>query len=102
MTAILDGNVSAPGYPPLPTDRLEIDGSKGTLVYDAARLYIVGSDEALVRYDLVKNYQICWTECIRSFVHGLRTGEPFPTDRLDNLETLKLMEASYKAAGVKF
>jgi D-apiose dehydrogenase len=31
----------------------------------------------------------------------LRTGKAFPTDRLDNLETLKLMEASYKAAGVK-
>ncbi len=101
MTAVLDGNVSAPGYPPLPTDRLEIVGSKGTLIYDADRLYLVGSEETPLKYDLVKNYQICWTECIRSFVHGLRTGEPFPTDRLDNLETLKLMEASYKAAGVK-
>jgi D-apiose dehydrogenase len=33
-------------------------------------------------------------------VNGIRTGWPFPTDRLDNLETLKLMEASYAAAGV--
>ena len=102
MTAVLDGNVAAPGYPPLPTDRLEIVGTLGTLVYDADRLFIVGKDEPPLRYDLEKNYQICWTECIRSFVSGLRTGEPFPTDRLDNLETLKLMEASYKAAGVKF
>ena len=81
MTAVLDGNVSAAGYPPLPTDRLEIVGCTGTLIYDTDRLYIVGKDEAPLKYDLAKNYQICWTECIRSFVHGLRTGEPFPTDR---------------------
>jgi hypothetical protein len=33
-------------------------------------------------------------------VRGLRDGRPFSIDRLDNLETLKLMEASYVAAGV--
>jgi D-apiose dehydrogenase len=39
---------------------------------------------------------------VRDFVQGLRTGAPFQTDRLDNLETLKLMEASYVAAGVRW
>ena len=32
---------------------------------------------------------------------GMRTGARFPTDRLDNLETLKLMESSHMAAGVR-
>ncbi len=102
MTAVLDGNVSAPGYPAMPTDRLEIIGSKATLVYDGDRMYIVGSTDDPLRYDPAADYQVCWTETIRNFVHGLRSGEPFATDRLDNIETLKLMGASYLAAGVQF
>ena len=49
-----------------------------------------------------KNYQVCFSSAVREFVHGIRSGNPFPTDRLDNLETLKLMESCYVAAGVKF
>ena len=33
---------------------------------------------------------------------AISSGSPFPTDRLDNLETLKLMESCYLSAGVKF
>jgi hypothetical protein len=46
--------------------------------------------------------QICFTSAIQDFVRGLRTGEPFQTDRLDNFETLALMESCYVAAGVEF
>jgi len=45
---------------------------------------------------------VCFSSAVREFVHGIRSGKPFPTDRLDNLETLKLMESCYIAAGVKF
>jgi predicted dehydrogenase len=34
-------------------------------------------------------------------VEGLRTGRAFAADRLDNLQTLELMEACYVAAGVQ-
>jgi predicted dehydrogenase len=102
LGAVLDGNISAPGYGPLPADRLEIMGSKGTLIYDRDRLYMAGSDEPPELFDLAKNYQVCFSSAVREFVHGIRSGTPFPTDRLDNLETLKLMESSYIAAGVKF
>ena len=101
LTAVLDGNISAPGYGPLPTDRVEIMGTRGTLVFDRDRLTMAGSDEPPVVFDLAKNYQICLSSAVREFVNGIRSGRPFPTDRLDNLETLKLMEASYVAAGVK-
>jgi D-apiose dehydrogenase len=100
LTAVLDGNISAPGYGPLPTDRVEIMGTRGTLVFDRDRLTMVGSVDAPVVFDLAKNYQVCFSAAVREFVNGIRTGRPFPTDRLDNLETLKLMEASYAAAGV--
>lgn len=98
-TAILDGNISAAGYPPLPVDRLELIGSRGTMICDVDRLYVLGDAEPLV-YDLAKNYQLCFTNAIQDFVRGLRTGQAFQTDRLDNLETLKLMESCYARAGV--
>jgi predicted dehydrogenase len=101
LTAVLDGNISAPGYGPLPIDRVEIMGTRGTLVFDRDRLYMAGSDEPPMVFDLAKNYQICFSSAVREFVNGIRTGRPFPTDRLDNLETLKLMESCYLAAGVK-
>jgi predicted dehydrogenase len=102
MTVVMDGNISAPGYGPMPADRLEIMGTKGTLVFDRDRLFLAGSEEAPVVFDLAKNYQACFTSAVREFVRGIRDGKPFATDRLDNLETLKLMEASYVAAGMKF
>jgi D-apiose dehydrogenase len=101
LTAVLDGNISAPGYGPLPTDRVEIMGTRGTLVFDRDRLAMAGSNEAPVVFDLAKNYQICFSSAVREFVRGLRDGKPFAIDRLDNLETLKLMESCYVAAGVK-
>ena len=100
ITAVLDGNISAPGYGPLPTDRLEIMGTRGTLLFDRDRLTMAGSDEEPVVFDLAKNYQACFSSAVAEFVHGLRENRPFAMDRLDNLETLKLMEQSYIAAGV--
>ena len=100
LTAILDGNISAPGYGPMPMDRLEIMGTRGTLIFERDRLCMAGAEETPVVFDLAKNYQLCFTQAIREFVRGVRDGTPFPTDRLDNLETLKLMESCYVAAGI--
>ena len=100
LTAILDGNISAPGYGPMPMDRLEIMGTRGTLIFERDRLYMAGAEDAPVVFDLTKNYQLCFTQAIREFVRGVRDGTPFPTDRLDNLETLRLMESCYVAAGI--
>ncbi len=100
LTAVMDGNISAPGYGPLPMDRLEVMGTRGTLIFERDRLYLAGSDEPPVVFDLARNYQTCFTRAIQEFVHGIRDDIPFPTDRLDNLETLRLMESCYVAAGI--
>jgi D-apiose dehydrogenase len=100
LIALLDGNFSAPGYPALPSDRLELIGSRGTLLFDGERLSLAGSPAPPVVFDPEKNYQVCFTTAIQHFVEGLRTGAPFATDARDNLETLKLMEACYVTAHI--
>jgi predicted dehydrogenase len=100
LTAVLDGNISAPGYGPMPADRFEIMGTRGTLLFDRDRLALVGSDAPPVVFDLAASYQACFSHEVRDFVEGIRDRRPFATDRLDNLETLRLMEACYRAAGV--
>lgn len=99
--AVADGTLCAPGYPPLPSDRLELIGTKGTLIMDFDRVYLVGDEDNAVQVDLVGRYQECFTYAIRDFVEGIRHGRPFETDRLDNLQTLRLMEECYRVAGVE-
>jgi D-apiose dehydrogenase len=93
VDVVLDGNISCPGSGPLPVDRLEIAGTTGTLLFDRDRLSLLGSSTPPMQFDLVKNYQICFTRSIEDFAAGLLSGQPFQTDRLDNLETLRLMES---------
>jgi len=98
FTAVLDGSYSARGYPVTPVDRLEIMGSRATLLYDVTCLSLVGSEEPTLTFDPLNTYQAPFTAAIRHFVHGLRTGEPFETEAADNLEVLRLVEACYDAA----
>ncbi len=96
---VVDANISALGYPPLPIDRLEILGDGDTLVLDGAELRLLSRKDPVTVHDLKANYQACFTGAVSEFVNGLRTGAPFATDRLDNIETLRLMEAIYRIAG---
>ncbi len=98
LTAVLDGNFSALGYPVTPVDRLEVVGSRATLLYDATHLSIVGRADPPLAFDPERDYQVCFTAAILHFVDGLRTGRPFATEASDNLEVLRLVEACYAAA----
>lgn len=101
LIATADGCICAPGYPPLHGDRLEIIGTAGTVVMDYNRVFLVGAEGEAVEVDLLGRYQECFDHAIREFVTGVRHGTPFETDRLDNLETLRLMESVYQAVGVE-
>ncbi len=101
LIATADGCICAPGYPPLHGDRLEVVGTHGTVVMDYNRVFLVGQEEAAEEVDLLARYQECFDHAIREFVDGVRTGTPFETDRLDTLETLRLMDSVYAAAGVE-
>lgn len=94
----LEGTFSAPGYPPLPRDRLELIGDRGTMILDFDRLYLVGQEGDAIQFDLAARYQECFSHAIDQFVDGVRNATPFESDRLDNLKTLQLVEACYREA----
>lgn len=96
-----DGCLCAPGYTPLHGDRLEVIGTTGTIIMDYNRVFIVGAEEQAVEVDLLGRYQECFDIATKAFVDGVRNDTPFETDRLDNLQTLRLMESVYNAAGVE-
>lgn len=99
--ATADGCIAAPGYPQLHGDRLEVIGTRGAILLELNRVQIVGDDGSAEEVDLVGSYQVCFDTAMMAFIHGLRTGTAFETDRLDNFETLRLMESVYRAAGVE-
>lgn len=99
--ATADGCLVAPGYPPLHGDRLEVIGTRGTIVMELNRIFVVGEEEKAEEVDLLGRYQECFDLAMKAFETGLREGTPFETDRLDNLETLRLMESVYRVAGVE-
>lgn len=102
LIATADGSLCAPGYPQLHGDRLELIGTRGTIVMELNRIFLVGQEaETVEAVDLPGRYQECFDIAIRAFIAGIRDGTPFETDRLDNLETLELMESVYRAAGVE-
>ena len=68
---------------------------------DYNRVFLVGGEPEAEEVDLIGRYQECFDAAMADFVRGLRDGTPFETDRLDNLETLRLMESVYRAAGVE-
>ncbi|MBO9467778.1 Gfo/Idh/MocA family oxidoreductase [Tropicibacter sp. R15_0] len=94
----IDACIAALGYPALPGDRLELIGDTDTMILEGNHIVLLSDPQNPSRHDLTKNYQACFTGAISSFVTGIQDGTAFPTDRLDNLKTLKLMEAVYKMA----
>ena len=101
LIAFADGCICAPGYPQLHGDRFEVIGTKGTLVMDLDRVFMAGQEQDAEKVDLVGRYQESFDYAISHFVKCIETGAPFETDRIDNLETLRLMEDVYRAAGVE-
>lgn len=94
----VSGNFCAPGFPLLPTDRLELIGEKASIIFDKNELTFIGDTERKMSYDLNETYQTSYDNAIAHFIKSLESGEPFETDRLDNLETLRLVSDAYSLA----
>ena len=94
----VSGNFCAAGFPVLPTDRLELIGEKASITFDKNELILMGDTEQKISYDLNEVYQTSYDNAIAHFIKSLESGEPFETDRLDNLETLRLVSDAYRLA----
>jgi D-apiose dehydrogenase len=94
------GTMAAPGYPPRPPDRLEVVGSKASATFENSELRLLGDQPRSESYDRDQGYQASFDGVIAHFVDCLETGTPFETNPADNLETLRLVEDAYRAAGL--
>jgi predicted dehydrogenase len=94
------GTMAAPGYPPRPPDRLELIGHKASAVLAENELRLLGPTLQTQQYDGDAGYQASFDGVIAHFVDCLETGAPFETRPADNLETLRLVEHAYWAAGL--
>jgi predicted dehydrogenase len=94
------GTMAAPGYPPRAPDRLEVVGHRASAVLEDNELRLLGPAPRSERYDPDRGYQASFDGVIAHFVDCLETGAPFETGPADNLETLRLVEHAYWAAGL--
>lgn len=97
---MVSGNLSVPGAPPLPRDCLELIGERSSILFDNDTLTISGETNEAIRINLEEAYQTSYNNAIAHFVEALRAGQPFETDRLDNLKTLRLVDDAYRLAGI--
>jgi predicted dehydrogenase len=97
---MVSGNLSAPGFPLLPQDRLELIGERSSILFDDGTLRLVGEHNETIHFNFEEAYQASYNNAIAHFIEALRTDKPFETDRLDNLKTLRLVDEAYHFAEI--
>ena len=97
---VVNGTMAAPGLGARTGDRLELVGSKASAAFEGGTLHLKGPRPRSEAFDLDKGYQASFDNTIRHFVESLASGAAFETDAVDNLETLRLVEHAYWAAGL--
>ncbi len=95
------GTMVAAGYPARPPDSLEVIGSKASATFADSVLRLHGATPRSEHYDSALGYQASFDGVIAHFVDCVETGASFETDPADNLETLRLVEHAYWAAGLR-
>ena len=95
------GTMAAPGCPPRAPDRLEIIGTKASAVFEHSVLHRLGPDPVEIAFDNEIGYQASFDGVIKHFVECLESGTQFETNPSDNIETLRLVEHGYWAAGLE-
>ena len=99
MTVVVDGVLSAAGHAARAPDRVEIAGTRCSVLLDNGVLRLFGAEEEVYRYDEDAVRQGCFDSSIQHFVDQARSGGPFWTSAADQLGTLRLVERAYEMAG---
>jgi len=79
---------------------VELLGRTASATLETTELNLRGPKPRHQSYDHDTGYQASFDGVIAHFVDCLLTGAPFETDPADNLETLRLVEHAYWAAGI--
>lgn len=95
---VLAGSFVAPGFGTAVSDRLEIIGSRASVILDNGNLSLLGPHLRTVSYNMEREYQHCFNAAFAHFVDCLRRGTPFESPVADNLKTLRLVEDAYAKA----
>jgi predicted dehydrogenase/predicted TIM-barrel fold metal-dependent hydrolase len=95
---VLVGSYIAPGFGVAVSDRLELIGSRASVLLDNGTLSLLGAHPQRLTYDMKKEYQHCFDAAVRHFVDCLRSNAPFESSARDNLRTLRLVEDAYAKA----
>ena len=95
---LLESSLVVPGAPPTPSDRLEITGTKGTVLLEGNVLRLQGQHDESITLDLARGYGDSYAAAIAHFAAALASDAPFETGPDDNLHTLALVEDAYALA----
>jgi predicted dehydrogenase len=98
---VVSGTLVAPGFPPRGQDRLELIGRHASATFAQCQLQLLGPRPRTEVYDTHAGYQASFDGVIAHFAECLASGAAFETDAVDNLETLRLVEHAYLAAGLR-
>jgi D-apiose dehydrogenase len=97
---VVTGTMAAPGFPSVTLDRFELIGTQASVALASTELRLLGPQPRNLTYDFGQAYQTSFDCVMAHFVECLHTGAPFETAPADNLETLRLVEHAYWAAGL--
>lgn len=95
---VLVGSFVAPGFGVAVSDRLELIGSRASVILDKDTLSLLGPEPQKLTYDMNREYQHCFDAGMQHFVDCLRRNVPFESTAQDNLKTLSLVEEAYAKA----
>lgn len=95
----IDGVMTAAGHDTRSPDRLEIAGTRCSVILDNAVLKLIGEDQQTITYDEAAIRQGCFNASIQHFADRLLDQGDFWTSAQDQLGSLWLMEEAYRLAG---
>jgi len=99
LPVTIDGVMTAAGHETRAPDRLEIAGTRCSVLLEGAVLRLTGAEQEVQVFDEDLVRQDCFDASIQHFVDQVRSGGPFWTSAQDQLESLRLMEDAYRLAG---
>jgi predicted dehydrogenase len=99
VSAVVEGVLCAAGHHIRAGNRIEIAGTRCSVLLDNAVVKLFGAEEEEHVFDEVEMRQKCFDLSIQHFIDRVCDGKPFWTSAQDQLATLKLVEDTYNLAG---